>query len=148
MAGQLADAGPGTVAAEVFERLGHLPVGPGPTGATEILVQGVLDEGVGEAVVPGVSASSRTRAAAVAASRMSSSVVFRCLGGPGQHVEVEVPADHRGQRQHPLGVWSQPPDAGADHRADAGGQRHRVEGVARRPIGRSASWSIAPVSAR
>ena len=33
VAGQLADAGPGPVAAEVLERLGHLPVRPRPAGA-------------------------------------------------------------------------------------------------------------------
>ena len=51
----------GAIAAEVLQRFGHLPVRPGPAGGTQILVQGVLDEGVGEGVVPGVSASSRTR---------------------------------------------------------------------------------------
>ena len=71
--GQFAHPGPGTVPAEVLQGFGHLPVRPGPAGGTQVLVQGVLDEGVGEVVVPGASASSRTRAAAAAASRMSSS---------------------------------------------------------------------------
>ena len=53
VAGQLADPCPGAVAAQVLERFGDLPVRAGPAGGTEILVQGVLDEGVGEVVVPG-----------------------------------------------------------------------------------------------
>ena len=60
---------------------------------------------------------------------MSSSSSSDVSAGPGQHVEVEVPADHRGQRQHPLGVVSQPPDACADHHTDAGGQGHLFDGV-------------------
>ena len=48
---QLADPGPWVLAAQVLQRLGHLPVRSSPTGGAEILVHRVLDEGVGEAVV-------------------------------------------------------------------------------------------------
>ena len=129
VAGQLTDPGPGTVAAEVLQRLGHLPVRPRPTGGTEVLVQRVLDEGVGEAVVPRGVGELAHQGRGRRGVEDVEQLVFRCLGGPGQHIEVEVPADHRGQRQHPLGVVSQSPDPCADHHPDAVGQRHLFEGV-------------------
>ena len=48
-------------------------------------------------------------------------------GAPGEHIEVEVATDHRGDGEHPLGVGAQPPDPRADHLADAVGQRHLLE---------------------
>ena len=39
VAGQFAHSGPGAVPAEVLQRLGHLPVGPGPAGRTQVLVR-------------------------------------------------------------------------------------------------------------
>ena len=143
--GQVADSVTGTVTADVLERLGDLAVRPGLAGRPEVVVEGVLDQGVGEGVVAGVSVSSRTNVAAVAASRMSSTSSSGRHGGPSEHVEVEVAADHRGERQHPLGVAAEPPDTGADHGADAGRQAPspRVVAVAtHRPV--TASWLIAP----
>ena len=52
VAGQFTHPRSGSVPVDVFHGLGHLPVGPDPPGGTEVLVQGVLDEGVGEAVMP------------------------------------------------------------------------------------------------
>jgi len=60
---------------------------------------------------------------------MSRQVVLGGPGGPGQHIELEVPADHRGQRQHPLGVVSQSPDPCADDHTHTGGQGQGIEGV-------------------
>ena len=51
--GQLADAGLRVVSAEVLQGLGHLAVDAGPPGGPQLPVQGVLHEGVGEAVAPG-----------------------------------------------------------------------------------------------
>ena len=60
---------------------------------------------------------------------MSSSSSSEVSVAPGQHGEVEVATDHRGHRQHPLGVGSEPADPGADHHAHAVGQRHLLERV-------------------
>ena len=48
VAGQFAHPRSGAIAAEFLQSLGHVPVGPRPAGRTEVLVEGVLDEGVGE----------------------------------------------------------------------------------------------------
>ena len=110
VAGQLADACSGPVAAQRFERLGDLAVGAGLAGAAQLGVQGVLDEGVHEAVVARRVGAARgpapTRAAASRTSSTSSSVL---PAAAGEQVEVEVAADHRGQRQHPFGVPAQAP---------------------------------------
>jgi hypothetical protein len=86
--------------------LGHLPVRPGPAVRTEVFIQGVLDEGVGEVVAPRVR-SSRTRATAAAASRMSSNSSSEVFVARAKQVEVEVPTDHRRHRQHPLSVLTE-----------------------------------------
>ena len=129
MAGQFADAGPWVLAAQVLQRLGHLPVRPRPTGAAEILVQGVLDEGVGEAVAAsGVAKFPHQRRGRSGVEDVEQ-FVFRCLGGTGEHIEIEVPANHRGQRQHPPGVVPESPDPCTNHHPDAVGQGHLFEGV-------------------
>ncbi len=53
VAGQFTDPFAGPVPAQVFEGFGDSSVRPRPPGETEVFVQGVLDEGVGEVVVPG-----------------------------------------------------------------------------------------------
>ena len=52
VAGQLAKPVLGAVPEEVFEGFGHLAMGPGKAGGTQVRIQGVLDEGVGEVVAP------------------------------------------------------------------------------------------------
>ena len=52
MAGQLAEAGPGTVAAQDLERFGYLSMCSRPTRGPEFVVQGMLDKRVREVVVP------------------------------------------------------------------------------------------------
>ena len=108
---------------------------------TEILVERVLDERVREVVAArrvgelAHQAPRPSRRRGCRAGRPRRSVV-----GSGQHIEVEVATDHRGHRQHPLGVGSEPPDARADHLAHAVGQRHLLRASRRRPSGPSASW--------
>ena len=92
-----------------------------------------MDEGVGEVVVPGCVGEFAYQGRSGGGVEDVEQLVFRCLAGAGEHVEVEVAADHRGERQHPLGVWSQPPDACADHRTDAGGQGDLLDGVGCHP---------------
>ena len=60
-------------------------------------------------------------------------VVFGGLGGAGQHIEIEVAADHSCDREDALGVLSEAPDPRTDHLADTVGQRGAVEGVVRDP---------------
>jgi len=52
VAGQFTYPCAGTIPAEVFEGFGHLTVHPGPASRAELLIEGVLDERVGEAVTP------------------------------------------------------------------------------------------------
>ena len=54
VAGQLTHPGPGPVAAEGFERFGHLPVRPRPAVGAQVVIQRVLDQRVSEAVAPGL----------------------------------------------------------------------------------------------
>ena len=53
MAGQFADADARAPSAQVFESLSHLAMDTGLTGRTQVPVEGVLNEGVGEAVTSG-----------------------------------------------------------------------------------------------
>ena len=127
MAGQLTDACPGPIAAQRFERCGDLAVGVGLAGAAQLGVQGVLDEGVHEAVVArrvGQLAHQRRPGGGV---EDAQHVVVGQPAGGGEQVEVEVAADHRGQRQHPFGFPAQPSDPSADHGVHARRQRHLIE---------------------
>ena len=49
-------------------------------------------------------------------------VVLAGLRGPGQQVEIEVPADDRRHREHPPGFLPQSPDPRPDHLAHTVGQ--------------------------
>ena len=131
MAGQFTDA-VGRGARHRDPRTLRQPAdGRGPGGCCpDPVVQRVLDEGVGEAVVPRRACEFPHKGRRGRGVEDVEQLVFRCLRGPGQHVEVEVPADHRGQRQHPFGVGSQAADSCADHHTDAVGQGHLFEGVA------------------
>ena len=131
---------PGGVAAELFQGLGHLPVGPGPPRGAQVLVEGVLDEGVGEVVAPGGvgqlphQGDRRRRVEDV------EQLVLGDARRPGQQVEVEVAADDRGDRQHPFGVRPESHHPAADHLAHAVGQGLLRPGCPRPPIGPLASW--------
>ena len=129
MACQLADPGPWALTAQVLQRLGHLPMRSRPTGGAEILVHRVLDEGVSEAVVTWRVGKFPHQSRGDSGVEDFEQFDFRCLGGTSEHIEIEVPADHRGQRQHPPGIVSQSPDACTDHHPDAGGQGHLLDGV-------------------
>ena len=136
VAGQLADPDPGAIPAEVLQGLGHLPVRPGPAGGTQVFVQGVLDEGVGEGVAPGGVGQLAHQGHGGRGVEDVEQLVLGGLGRPGQEIEIEVPTDDRRQRQHPPGVLAQSHHPGPDHLAHAVGQGHRVQGVLRRPPSR------------
>ena len=86
MAGQLAHPCARPIATQSFEGLGHLPVRPGPAVGTQVFVQRVLDQGVGEVVATrrvgfltnegrgrGASRMSRSSSSAVSVARASKS---------------------------------------------------------------------------
>ena len=50
-------------------------------------------------------------------------VVFGGVGSAGEQIEVEVATDDGREREHAPGVFAETSDAGADHFADAVGQR-------------------------
>jgi len=131
--GQLAHPCTGAIPAKLFEGFGHPPVCAGTAGRAQVFIKSVLDESVGEAVAPGYAGQlphERHRRSCV---EHIEELIFRCGGGPGQEAEIEVPADNRSDRQHPLGVLPQPPDAGTDHHAHAVGQGQLLQGGLRRP---------------
>ena len=134
MTGQLADPGPRVGATQVLECLGHPFVAPGPTGGAHVDVERVLDERVGEVVAPGHPGQLVDEVDGGGRVEDVEEIVLGDLGGPGQHIEVEVPPDHRRSRKHALGLLPEPADPGADHLADAVGQRRVTEVGDRRPM--------------
>ena len=121
--GEIAHACPGALPAHGLQGLGHGAMSPRPARDPQVLVHGVLDEGVGEAVAPGNVDQLTHQAAAAAASRTSRSSPSELLGHPGQQLQVEVPSDHRRQGRGP--GWrrlAQPGHSGADDFSHAVGQ--------------------------
>ena len=113
--GQLADALPGPPTAELFERLGDLPVGAGPAGHPHLLVEGVLDEGVAEAVgARGVAHLADERHAGGPVQHVDQ-VVLVHLRGQAQVLEVELPPDDRGQAQDAGRLLAQAGHSSRDH---------------------------------
>ena len=139
MAGQLAHPGARPVPAELLQGLGHLAVGPGPAVGTQVLVQGVLDEGVGEGVAPGLGQLADQGHGRCGIEDVEQ-VVLVGLGGPGQEIEVEVAPDDRRHRQHPPGLFAQTAHPGPDHLAHAVGQGDRRRGSPAATHRPSASW--------
>ena len=118
---------------EMLECFCNLAVRSGSTRRTQALVQGALDERVREVVAPrhvGHFLHQRRRARRVEDVQQ---LILGCGGSGREHVEVEVPADHRRQRQHPLGLRSQSPDTRPDDHQHRVGQCGEFERAGQRP---------------
>lgn len=79
---------------EALDGLTHRAVHPGPAGLAHVLVGGVLDEGVREAVVPRRAGHFVDHRRRLGPFQQVDELVLVDLGRLGQQVEVKVPADH------------------------------------------------------
>ena len=114
-------------AADVFERLGHLPVAAGASGRTEALVDRVPNEGMGEGVVTRRPCDLADECRRRGSFEDVDHFVLRETSGPGQKVQVKPPTDYRSDGEGPFGAI---PEAGhpAPHDfSHAVGQRQWTE---------------------
>ena len=90
-------------------------------------------EGVGEAVPAGGVGNLAHQCHGGGGVEEVEQLVLGALGHPGQQIQVELPADHRGQRQDLADGLAEAGHPGADHLAHAVGHRHRFEVGGGRP---------------
>ena len=104
MARQFADPRARSPRAELLQRLGDLSVRLRPARRSEILVQGVLDERMGEVELPrrvGRLSDQRCRGRRV---EHVDQLVGRRRRRSREEIQVEVTADHGREREHALGA--------------------------------------------
>ena len=147
MAGELAQPLAWLIPALVLERLCDPPVQPGAARSPEILIQGVLDERMGEREAPRPSRALLSSDAATASSSRSSSRVSGSVDYREQQIEIEVTADHRGRTECRAGVRAQALHPPPDHLAHALGQAQLGE-VSHHAPAPVFSCTIAPDSVR
>ena len=115
------------VADEGFERLCDALVEALATGDAEVLVEGVLDEGVLEPEAAGELADLGDERGVGGGLEEVEQGVLVVVGDGVEDAEVELAADHRGEGQHPADVVAEPIHP-ADHDvADAARERGVVE---------------------
>ncbi len=117
----------GVVPTEVLQCLGDLTVRPSATGRTQLLVQGVLHEGMREAVAPGGLGHLPHERHGDGRVQEIEELVLVPLGDPAQGLEVEVPANDRGRGQDSGGLAGESAHSGGDHLPDAVRQGHPRE---------------------
>ena len=133
VAGQFAHPGPGPVPAQVLQCLGHRRWARARRVGPEVLIERVLDEGVGEGVAARGVGLLADQGGVGGGLQDVEELVLGHGDGPGQQVEIEVAPDDRRHRQDAPGVRAEPTDPGADHLAHAVGQRQVVEGSSGHP---------------
>ena len=119
-------------------------MGPRPAGRSEVLGEGVLDEGVGE-----VEPSRAIRQLPHEGHRRRGiehveDVIFGAVGRDSQEVEIEVPADDGRHREDPPCFLAEAEHPGPDHFAHRVGQGRGVERV----LGHPPSFGVLTDSAR
>ena len=82
---------------------------------------------------PGTSTISCTNAAAARRVEDVQQLILRRRCRGREHVDVEIPADHRRQRQHPLGLRAQSPDTRPDDHQHRVGQCRQFERTRQHP---------------
>ncbi len=103
---------------------GHPPMGSRPASRPEIVGQGVGDQGVREAISTRLVVDLRDQRGRFRLVEEVQQLVLGNSGGRGEHLKLEVSADHRGQRKDAHGSGSQAIDTGGDDLPDALGQAH------------------------
>ena len=104
MAGELAGAVAGVVAAARFDRRGDAGVDATATGRAQRRDKGVLDEGVDERVPVGAAGGGSHQRGDGGGLEGVEDHCRVALGDGSEKVEIEVASDHRGQAQEPAGV--------------------------------------------
>ena len=119
MSGELGDPIASVGSAHLFEGLGDAAVEPTASSRAQILVEGPLDQCVRER---GTVRLARDLLDHRRFDRFVEQVeerIFVAVGEDGHQVEIEVPANDRGAREHPLGVVTEPADPLTYDLADA-----------------------------
>jgi hypothetical protein len=133
VAGQFAEARVVVLPVEVLEGLAHGLVYTGPPVHGHVLVQGVLDESVREAVAPRSPRQVGDHCRTLRLLKEIDQVVLVHTGRLREQVEVEVPADHRRRREHLGGVVPEARQAGPDDRPHTVGKSKLPFGVGSGP---------------
>ena len=144
---ELPHAGVGVRSAEFFQDLGNLAVCPRPTRPPQVLVEGVLDQSMGEGVTVGsVRCLAHERHLRGFLQQVDDPALVESRSR-GEKPEVELASDDGGQAEHPSGFGAQAGHAGRDHLLDARRQEHlRRAGPPRSrlvPVDRTAVLEVA-----
>ena len=102
-------------------------------GGTEVLIEGVLNEGMGEDVATGGICQLSYQGDGRSSVENVEQLLFRDPCGTGQHFEIEIPADDSRHRKHMFSGRSQASDSGTDHHAHTFGQSDLFGRTLRRP---------------
>ena len=105
----------------LLERLGDRPVQAAPPGSAQIVVEGLLDQAVSEAVAAGTHLSDQCRT--LRRIEQVEQFVLPDREDLGEDLEVEVATDHRRRREEPDPRLADATDSGGDHLPDALGER-------------------------
>ncbi len=109
-----------------FEYLGDALMGALAAGRTQLVVEAVLHERVGESVAAHVGALHEHRRDHGRVHEVEQRILTD-LGQPGEHTDVELATDDCRQAQHPEGFVTETLDAPADDVADARRQAEVLE---------------------
>ena len=123
VAGQLGDVGPGAGAVQTLDRLPDPPVQLDSNRDRQPLVQHLSHQGVREAI-PADGARLLDHAKGDRLRQRVQDALGRQLAGGPQQLQVELPAHHRGNRQHTDRVRRQRGKSPTDHRPHAARDRH------------------------
>jgi hypothetical protein len=120
--GELAYAFARLIATRTLQRFRDPPVQPGSAGRAEIVVQGVLYEGMSEREPARPLRELRDERRALRTVQMIEHDVFALSRHLREQRQLDVASDHRGQCQGATSFLAEPGDATADYLAYALGQ--------------------------
>jgi hypothetical protein len=119
VAGQLGDGRVGVGAVQLLQRLADAAMDLDPPPAGQLLVQGLPHQRVGERVPPLGAIRLGHELALDRLLERRHQLVARHAVQPLEHVELELPADRGGHRQHLVCLLRQPVEATAHYLTDA-----------------------------
>jgi hypothetical protein len=117
--GQLGQVALEVVAAQLDQGRAHPVVQAPPLPGGELIVQGLVDKGVGEPEAARAALHLHHQLGVHRLLEVVEHVAGRRPGGPGDYVQVEVAALHRGRGQAGVGGVGEPVEPPADHVPDA-----------------------------
>ncbi len=113
------------ISAQFLQRLGDSPMNPRSAGVSQVLVQRVLNEGMGKAVLAQVGQLAHQCNRSGALEDVQQSLLIG-QSGLGQEVEVEIASDNCCHREHAAGILPQTKDPGPNHLAHGIGQSRSI----------------------